>query len=242
MKLFFNKKYFLSDLFTDFVDIHCHLLPGIDDGASSTEVSETMLNLYESMGFKKIIATPHIMESFYNNNAKKIASQFDDFNLNRKNQTIALNFAAEYMIDSAFVSLLENNELLTLKNRYILVEMSYFQKPHQLDTILFDLRQKNYLPILAHPERYSYLNFESIQELKLRGCFLQLNLLSLSNHYGPQAKKLAHQLLINDCIDFVATDAHKPEHLEKIKNMIIQKSSIQPLKKAIETTKNQFMP
>jgi protein-tyrosine phosphatase len=238
----FNKQSFIVDYFDNAVDIHNHLLPGIDDGSPSVAVSQKMIDLYQEIGFSQVIATPHVMEDYYHNNPNKIRQAFDKLKSETdRNSPIPFRAAAEYMLDSQFDTLLENDELLPLHEDLVLVEMSFFQKPKTLDEKLFQMRQKDLLPVMAHPERYSYINGKnSFESLKDRGCYFQLNLLSLSGHYGKDAYKKAELLLLEDMIDFVATDAHKPEHLEKIKHIKVAKKLIAPLQKAIEVTKETF--
>lgn len=238
----FKKQSFLIDLFENAVDIHNHLLPGIDDGSPSVEVSQKMIGLYREIGFTQVIATPHIMEDYYHNNPEKIKQAFNELKSKTgDNSAIPFRAAAEYMLDSQFDKILENNALLPLHEDLVLVEMSFFQRPNSLEEKLFDMRQKDYVPVMAHPERYSYIqNTAAFESLKDRGCYFQLNLLSLSGHYGKDAYKKAELLLLEDMIDFTGTDAHKPEHLQKIKDIKISKKLIAPLQKAIEATNETF--
>ena len=130
------------------------------------------------------------------------------------------------MIDSNFEKLIEENNLLPLYEKYILIEMSYFKASINLHNVLFDLQNLGYTPILAHPERYNYLhdNLDYYKELKNRGCLFQLNLLSLSNYYGESTKKIAYKLIQEDLIDFVASDSHNVRHVKKISDIKIDKS------------------
>ncbi len=221
--------------------MHCHILPGIDDGSPGMQISEKMAYLYKNLGYLGVIATPHIMEDYYHNTSARILNSLVTF---QKEMTVNLPLpygaAAEYMLDSGFNILLEKKELLPLSETKILVEMSYFQKSLHTEQQIFDIQNNGYIPILAHPERYAYMTPSDSLELKRRGCLLQLNLLSLTTHYGSDVQKKAFQLLTDNAIHFVATDAHKPEHLEKIKQIKIPKKLETPLKKAFLTTKESF--
>jgi len=237
----FSKQLYLADFLEGAIDMHSHLLPGIDDGAKTLEVSKSMVTLYKNMGYMGIIATPHIMEDYYCNTAATITDALRDF----KNQSahtfqVPYRAAAEYMLDTGFNTLLEKKELLTLSENKVLVEMSYFQKYMHTEQQIFAMQNQGYSPILAHPERYSYVQLKDSKEFKRRGCSLQLNLLSLSNHYGNEVQKKAYELLTENMIDFVATDAHKPLHLEKIRQIKIPKKMEQNLKRITANTREAF--
>ena len=125
------------------------------------------------------------------------------------------------MLDEQFPNILEEGDLLTLKDNLVLVEMSYFSPPINLFEILFQLQLKGYKPILAHPERYnSYHNdFRMYQKLKNAGCLFQLNLLSLTEHYGKYVQKTSEKLLKENMYDFVGTDAHHLNHLKLLQKV-----------------------
>ncbi|NCT17877.1 MAG: hypothetical protein COZ75_01450 [Flavobacteriaceae bacterium CG_4_8_14_3_um_filter_34_10] len=239
----FTKHVFLADFLENAIDMHCHILPCIDDGSTAMEVSKKMAELYKSLGYCGVIATPHIMEDYYYNTAVSITDCLVMFN---KKMPITLKLpyraAAEYMLDSGFNILLGKKELLTVSENKLLVEMSYFQKSMHTEQQIFDIQNYGYVPVLAHPERYNYMTPSESIELKRRGCLLQLNLLSLSSHYGGDVQRKAFQLLTENAITFVATDAHKPEHLEKIKQIQISKKLEKPLQKAFSNTKESFGP
>ncbi len=242
---FFSKKYFLKDLLEDFVDIHNHILPGIDDGAKTIKDSLNLIIKLKELGVKEFIPTPHIMQDFYPNTDETIGSSYQQLleNLNTKLLgSITINPAAEYMLDNNFEKLLETENLFTLKKKYVLVEMSYFQPPINLEDIIFKIKTKGYIPVLAHPERYSFYhnNLNYYSRLKQLGCLFQLNLLSLSDHYGKNVKKTGNYLIENNLIDFVGSDVHNESHIEKISNIIISKTQYSFLPKLIRNTKDTF--
>ena len=225
---FFTKKRYLLDFMLGVPDIHCHVLPGIDDGSTSISQSTLLLEKYKSLGFSTIIATPHSMGGMYENTAETIKLAWSS--VKEKVPNINLSYASEYMLDDYFEKLLDNDEILTLSNNYILVELSYFQPPINLKELLFKITSKGYVPILAHPERYAYYHNDINQYslLKQYGCLLQLNALSLSAHYGKRMQRTAFELLEKDMYTFVATDAHRLEHLEKIEKITISTKKIIP--------------
>lgn len=247
---FFKKKVLLADAVKDLVDIHNHILPGIDDGAASLEDSLSLIRRFSEMGIKEFVATPHIMNDYYPNTPATIKEALEKVKAALPGSglgEVKIRAAAEYMMDQSFLELLEEGELLTLADTYVLVEMSYFQAPINLNNILFQLQTKRYKPVLAHPERYVYYHSKGLgkyEELKSRGCNFQLNLLSVTGHYGRNIQKIAFELLENDMIDFVGTDTHQMRHLDKLSDSKIyeeQMNALQkPLKNTITTFKNSF--
>jgi len=243
---FFSKKLFLADLLKDFVDIHCHILPGIDDGAKTVEESISLIKKMNELGINQVIATPHVMQDFYPNNELSISNSFQKLieNLAKKklNQTV-INPSAEYMMDHHFENLVKQKDLFPLKENYVLVEMSYFQPPINLQEIIREISMKGYIPVLAHPERYNYYHNkkEFYKILKQQGCLFQLNILSLSDHYGKAVQKAGMYLLEENLINFVATDTHNNNHLERLINIVISKNQKRKLQGIIENTKNTFL-
>ena len=228
--LFFKKKNIpLTELFPDgFIDIHSHLLPGIDDGAKNLENSIELIQKMSSYGIKNFITTPHVLGDVYPNSSQTIKEKLIEVQneLKRQNITdITVSAAAEYMMDEQFIELLKKDDILTLKDNYILVEMSYFSAPFNLYEILFNIQLKGYKPILAHPERYNFYHndFENYYKLKKAGCLFQLNLLSLTPQYGKNVQKVSSKLLQEGLYDFVGTDTHHLKHLELLKTIGTEK-------------------
>jgi protein-tyrosine phosphatase len=242
--LFFNKKNIpLTDFFkNDFVDIHSHLLPGIDDGAKDLNASIDLIEKMSSYGIKSFITTPHILGDVYPNTPEIIKSKLQTVKnelLKRNITDIAIDAAAEYMMDEQFSEMIEKDEkLLTLKDNNVLVEMSYFNAPINLYEVLFQLQLKGYKPVLAHPERYNYYHtdFKSYHKLKQAGCLFQLNLLSLTDHYGKGVQKTAEKILKENLYDFVGTDTHHQRHLD-ILLTIGTKSNFNKIKHLIDNNK-----
>ena len=218
--LFFKKKIPLTDFFTDgFVDIHSHLLPGIDDGAKDMDTSIALLLKMASYGIKNFITTPHVLGSVYPNSSEVIKQKLAAVKKElekREIKGISIQAAAEYMLDGEFSALLDQKDILVLKDNYILVEMSYFSAPINLYELLFKIQLKGYKPVLAHPERYNFYHtdFKSYYKLKQAGCLFQLNLLSLTDQYGKGVQKTSEKLLKENLYDFVGTDTHHQNHLE----------------------------
>jgi protein-tyrosine phosphatase len=243
----FQKKEFLIDHLSGITDIHNHILPGIDDGAKSVEESIGLLKKFKEMGIEKFICTPHIMNDFYPNTPEIISNALHKLKREIKNyrglHNMQIRAAAEYMMDQSFLDHLKNEKLMVLKENMVLVEMSYFQAPINLNEILFKLRTKGYKPVLAHPERYSFFHSKDLrkyQDLKNRGCLFQLNSLSLTPHYGQHVQKIAYKLLQNDMIDFLGSDTHREQHIQKLTTLQFPKKLLTPLVRAVEITNANF--
>ncbi|AOW20086.1 tyrosine-protein phosphatase [Urechidicola croceus] len=223
---FFKKKLTpINELFPNsFVDIHSHLLPGIDDGAKTLEDSIFLIKKMKSFGIKNIITTPHILGTFWPNTPEiindKLALVKNEL-LNQHITDVNLSAAAEYMLDERFMKLLYEKKLLTIKDNYVLIELSYVNPPENIFDLIFEIQTNGYIPILAHPERYIFYhyNFKNYKKLKDLGCYFQLNLLSLTEYYGREVYSTAIQLLKNNLIDFAGTDTHNDIHLKKLKEL-----------------------
>ena len=214
-------------LFEGLCDIHNHLLPAIDDGSKSVGMSLKMLEKFDALGFTSVIPTPHVYQELYPNTPTTIKNAFDE--LTAKTSKIespkVSSYGAEYMIDEVFMKNLQTcMPSLLLKDEYILVEITFFSETTILVEAGFTLLQNNITPILAHPERYHLINtIKEYKELKNKGFLMQLNALSLLGHYGPEVKQKAEKLLKEGLYDFVATDAHNPQHLKNLQNLSLSK-------------------
>jgi protein-tyrosine phosphatase len=238
--LFFKKKTILKDLIPEnHIDFHSHILFGIDDGAKTFEDSLFLVKSLMNMGISEIITTPHVIKHVWENTSEGI--------LNRQNEVVQLlaqakihipfRAAAEYLMDDEFVNLFKSQPLLTLKENYVLVEMSYINAPIQLYDIIFDLQVAGYKPVLAHPERYTFFqnNLNEYKKLKKAGCLFQLNLLSVMGYYGELVAKTAQTLLNSGLIDFASSDAHHSKHIQSFEGKVILKD-IKPLQDCINNT------
>ena len=222
----FKSKPKLSALIpSGFIDIHSHLLPGIDDGSKSLEETETLLQQLKVIGFEKCITTPHTLPEIWENTRDGILQKFDETKsqLSESHQPMLHHTASEYMLDDSFIDRLQSEKLLTLKDDLLLIEMSYMNPTLALKEIIFEIKQKGYKPILAHPERYLYYhkNLKAYELLKDLGVLFQMNLLSAVGYYGPSVAKAADDLLKNDFIDFVGSDVHHQKHVSSFENKIV---------------------
>lgn len=212
----FKKRISLKDsgVLSGFTDWHCHLLPGVDDGVQTMEESLEILRLYGELGVKSVWLTPHIMEDIPNTTAH-LRERFAELQA-AYNGTIDLHLSAENMLDALFEERLEKNDLLPLgeKGDHLLVETSYFNPPMGLKNILLRIKAKGYYPVLAHPERYVYMDKSYYMELKDMGVKFQLNLFSPRGMYGKATHKKANWLQKSGMYEYTGTDLHQLGMLE----------------------------
>ncbi|MCC3151929.1 capsular biosynthesis protein [Hymenobacter sp. BT770] len=219
-------------------DMHSHLLPGLDDGAETLEHALDLIRALSGLGFRKLIMTPHIMGDFYKNTPEgiRVALQLlRDAAAHAGLGEMALECAAEYYLDEFLGhKLADGTEMLTFggDKKYLLFETSYMNEPLNLFDIIFELKAQGYTPVLAHPERYTYLygRFAEIEKLRRdHGVLLQLNLNSLAGYYSPAAQKVAEQLIDGGLVDFVGTDTHHLRHTETLLRRALPQPYMQKL-------------
>jgi protein-tyrosine phosphatase len=200
------------------VDMHSHVLPGIDDGAATVDDSIFLIKQMMAGGIKKIVATPHIMQDYYRNTPATVNAALDILKaeLKKQNINIPVAAAAEYFFDEYFINLVDTDidNLLYFEDKHILMEFPFICAPPVFIPTLGKLIDAGYKPILAHPERYPYYGIEEFKNIKHWGFSMQLNTISLTGYYGKEAKKTAEQLVDAGLIDFISSDMHHPRHAE----------------------------
>ena len=213
----FNKVESLKDsgMFEGFTDWHSHILPGVDDGVKDMQTSLEILSRYEQLGVTKVWLTPHVMEDCPNGTAE-LRNRFNEL---RKawSGKVEIALAAENMLDSLFEERLEHKDLLPIGNdgRHLLVETSYFTPPMDMDRMLDDIMKAGYFPVLAHPERYRYMEIRDYTKLKDRGVLLQANFVSAVGGYGETARRKAEWLLEQGMYDLMGSDLHRLPFIEQ---------------------------
>lgn len=229
MLTFFKSKSKLADLIPKgYVDIHSHVLPGIDDGSKSLNETIMLLEGMRMLGIEGCVPTPHTLAYVWDNSKQEILDNFANtkeklpLHLNE----MLLNVATEYMVDDTFLERIKKEPLLTIVEKFVLIEMSYLNPFFDFSKVLFELQMMGYQPILAHPERYLYYHKEknAYHRLKELGCLFQLNLLSTVGYYGKEVASVSDYLLKNNLVDFVGSDIHHQRHLSAFNNKVIIKS------------------
>ena len=194
-------------------DWHCHILPGVDDGIPTLEDSLAALRWYEAQGVEEVWLTPHVMEDIPNTPAQ-LRARFAELcsayaSCPATTGHLTLHLAAEHMLDPLFEERLEAGELLPM-GETLLVETSYFNPPLDLDGMLKAIRKKGFQPLLAHPERYVYMDWRDYARLQDElGVAFQLNLPSLAGAYGPEVRKKAERLLAEGRYCRTGSDLHR---------------------------------
>lgn len=211
MWLFKNKVASLdgSGMLSGMTDWHSHVLPGVDDGIKTLEDSLEVLRHFEEKGLGTLWLTPHIMED-YPNSTDKLRTRFEELQ-QAWNGQLKLRLAAENMLDSLFEERLAARDLLPIGDNadHLLVETSYFSAPMGFDGMIDSIKSAGYHPLLAHPERYTYMKEEDYRRLREKGVKMQLNYVSLVGGYGETARKKSVWLLKNGYIDVVGSDVHR---------------------------------
>ena len=215
-----------SGLLEGFCDWHCHLLPGVDDGVSEMRESLDILERWGALGVREVWLTPHIMEDIANE-PQNLKNRFALLK-ERYKGGIQLHLASENMMDNLLHKRLAANDVLPIGERglHLLVETSYFNPPIDMTGVVDKVKSAGYNPILAHPERYQYMDIGDYKKWKDRGMLLQLNIPSLVGAYGPVALKKAEMLLEKGYYDLVGTDTHSMKFVDFFLNGKIYKKHV----------------
>lgn len=200
------------------VDMHSHLLPGIDDGVSTLEEASEIIEHFLELGYSRIITTPHVMSDAYRNTPEIILQKLEELKnfLLQKNINIPVSAAAEYYLDEALFKMIETNDrLLTFGDRYLLFETNFITEPFNLKDFIFLATTRGYKLVLAHPERYLYLqhNLDKVQDLLDRGVLMQMNISSLTGYYSKPVQQMAFKLIDRGMIHWLGSDCH---HLQQV--------------------------
>lgn len=210
--------------YTDFssieVDMHSHLVPGVDDGAKDLADSITIISGLKELGFSHLITTPHTLQDIHPNTIDTLQKGHSLLD-NHLPDGMKVNLSSEYYLDEQFQDQMNGNGLMPMPGNRILVEFSQISRPQNLEEAIFEIGIKGFQIILAHPERYLFFhrNFNYFNRLKDMGVELQLNAMSLTNHYGENIRKIAEKLVEKDMIDFIGTDIHHLKHIEVLKSV-----------------------
>ena len=205
------------------VDMHSHVLPGIDDGAKTPEDSIILIKSMMELGIKKFIATPHIMIDYYRNTPETINNALAILKeaLVKEGLDVDIEAAAEHYFDETFEARVDNDGLMLMGDNYALFEFSFINQPPNAIAVIQKMTKKGIKPILAHPERYPYLSIDELRSIRSWGCRLQLNTISLTGYYGDETRKKAEALVDHEMIDFISSDMHHPRHAAAFKDALL---------------------
>lgn len=206
-------------------DFHSHILPGIDDGAESLEESLAMAEAASDLGFTEIIATPHFEAGFLENNRDIIFNKVNILNeiIQIRGIPIKISPGCEVTLSPEIPELIEKGRLMTVRDEgtHLLVELPLNTKPVWDEDIIYRIKLSGLVPIIAHPERYSWLDdsYEWIKKFKAQGALIQGNLSSLAGKYGPRVQKKINIINQLGLVDFWGSDAHSVKGYEILKNL-----------------------
>jgi protein-tyrosine phosphatase len=195
------------------IDLHCHILPNIDDGPQSLADSVEMAKQAEQEGIRVILATPHHRNEKYENHGQTIFRKVEEFNrvLKKENINLIVLPGQETRIFGEWVEGLGTGEILPLnQGKYVLVEFPSGHVPRYASQLLFDIQLKGYVPVIVHPERNQEIveNPEVLYQLVKRGALTQVTAASVIGHFGKTIKKFTLQLIEANLVHFIASDAH----------------------------------
>lgn len=230
------KKLGKSGMLEGFTDWHSHILPGVDDGIRTMDESLETLAAYEAHGVKKVWLTPHVMEDSPNT-TQRLKSRFEDLKREYKGN-IELALASENMLDSLFEERLEQKDFLPIGTNadHLLVETSYVNQPYGMEDMIEGVFSLGLTPILAHPERYRYMNEKDYQKWKKRGVLFQCNYISIVGGYGETARKKLEWMLKEGMVDMLGSDMHRKFVFDHVMEKSPKRN--EPLKQIIETAQN----
>lgn len=201
-------------------DIHCHVLPGVDDGSPDVETSVALVERMQRWGIDRILASPHVTKDTFENTPEILDGAMAQLQsaLDASGNKLTLSHHAEYRLDDFSADQWEAGRFMTMPGSYIMIENPFVAEACFIDQTIFDLQVKGFTPILAHPERYSYYfkNRARYETLHNAGAKFQINLLSLAGAYGKEQREVAEYLISKGWVDFVGTDLHNSRHADII--------------------------
>lgn len=252
----FLKKNRVSPIYSPLVtDMHCHLLPLVDDGSKSLEESLEVMETMKQCGFKEIRLTPHFCYPRFPNKADDIRERYKNFcaeveaNKGTRDIPIMTSVTGEFQVSDGFDEYMNSGQLMTYRfsdpkrgseKGMVLIEFSLHQKRMGLEDTVFKLQMEGYDVILAHPERYPYYDAhdDNLEQFKEQGVYLQVNILSLDGFYGESAQKKAFEYIENGWVEFLGTDMHNLMYAQALKHSTNNKKIIKLLDKYEFENKN----
>ena len=230
-------------------DVHSHILPGVDDGSPDPAESFAILEELHRRGVRKVVFTPHVSRSMFPNTAADLQARFDAFlpTLPEPIRTeMSFRLASEYMVDEFFPE--SGDRLCWPDGKHILIEMSYYERSPRIKEAVFELGMEGLQPVLAHPERYVFYQkafdrrkgVEELQTLVDMGCFLQLNLLSLTGAYGEGSLAIVRWLLDNDLYRYLGTDVHSRSQIDRFTGFRLTAGQLEKVRQLARNNETLF--
>lgn len=239
----FLRHHLPDDFFSGACDVHCHLLPGVDDGFATAEKSLQALKRLEAKGVAKMILTPHFMKDYPLNDRERITTEFEAFKAQAAESCgIELHLAAEYMLDACFMDHFKQGFLtLDKAGTHVLCETSYLMYEHGITEMVYEVMCADIQPVIAHPERYEYANRGNYFRWKDKNYKFQLNLLSLAGAYGGPAVEKSHYLLKEGLYDYIGSDMHGLDNFRRfLPEIRLKAKEIDAIAQLLENNKTLF--
>jgi len=235
-------------------ELHCHIIPGVDDGSPEMELSLQYLHALSEMGLERVVFTPHRTDPAFMNTPEKIAPIFERLKNAVEEHQIPIvceDYSFEYRLDESFLKMMETGKwgdpeclLRPLKDRYILVENSFNQPLINLEEVIENLQRKGWYVIMAHPERFHYYTRRGLrpyETLVNAGVELQCNLLSFSGYYGESTQKMAYRLLEEGMVSFIGSDLHNMHHVQLLQKFLASKQYAEIRPELVQSIQNDKM-
>lgn len=205
------------------VDVHSHLVPGVDDGAKDLKSSLALVDQLVALGYRGAVLTPHIYAGLYPNSLATLREPFASLQdaVKERHPEFQLHLAAEYFTDEHFMECIQRDDVLFFPvgdARAVLFEMGFQEAAPNVHEVVFELQLNGYQPVLAHVERYPYLVADARELAKFedRGVWLTVNAASLTGAYGPEVATFAADLVTSGRARMLCSDAHGERHLNAL--------------------------
>ncbi len=229
------------------IDFHTHIIPNIDDGAYNDAIAREMIDEELQDEVHSIILTPHIRyksDEFLS--CQKLEDIFEDFYYKFKTKGVEFFLGGEIYYVEGVIDALLKNEIMTInKSKYILIEFNLFYEINNIRNVIADVVANGFKPILAHPERYAYVNVEKMREYRDLGAIIQIDSSSILGDFGRKPKKLAHKLLKRGLVDLISSDCHsvgtRRPNLKRTVEYITKKYGEDTAKTIFETNAKQIL-
>lgn len=224
------------------IDVHSHILPNIDDGSRSIEETFNLIKEAKEAGFEGIVCTSHYMENYYETNRPEREVWINAIHENLENKNIDMNLylGNEIYMSDNIIELLEDGKATTMNDTsYVLFELPMNAEPMNLYDMVYEMQQYKIVPILAHPERYSFVQTdpELIYDLIDKGVLMQANYGSIIGQYGKKAQMIVQKFLENNMIHMLGTDVHRQNTIyPKIPEIILELKALIGEEKVKELT------
>ena len=222
------------------IDLHCHLLPYVDDGASVLDEARELLAMEAEQSVKEVNITPHLRQGMFETPDEVIQRQFERLCQQPEANNLALHLSREYHIDSLFWEKLQEGSILPIGKNTILAEFSSQHSAEQILSAAKEIMAAGYTPLVAHVERYPAATVDVIEQLHQTGALVQVNADAVLGYDGRMVRRFVHGLLQSDLVDVIASDAHstdfRPPRLRECYAYLTRKYGVEKAEQLLQKT------